>query len=405
MRMSSAPLTLALLNVAACAGCFVVSRTNAATSSTVQARGSAGLSVASMSEPESSSLDTSESDEADRRLLDLSGALSESEPLRDLRFGEGEPCLPVSTSRAAVSLTALATWPVNASSKASPAVAGSVVASFNHAQIDMLMGEWCNPLAKLQHLSSLRLKRIDSPAAAVDGTGEAERAWINAQLEPLLQEQARVRSLEIGQQQRELRNERLGFILIAVGLVTVVAIVLWRLRDLRRYRALSTRDGLTGIANRRHIFDRLESLLEGLAPDRGSLSVVLLDVDDFKAINDRHGHPVGDRVLQALAASLAGMLRPGDEVARVGGEEFLLVLPRTDRDGAVRVAARLREALRDLRVAAGGGAPITITASIGVATAGPGRDNPAALYAAADEALYRAKASGKNRFELAAAVS
>ena len=65
--------------------------------------------------------------------------------------------------------------------------AGSVVASFNHAQIDMLMGEWCNPLAKLQHLSSLRLKRIDSPAAAVDGTGEAERAWINAQLEPLLQ--------------------------------------------------------------------------------------------------------------------------------------------------------------------------------------------------------------------------
>ena len=145
MRMSKAPLTFALLKVAACAGCFVVSNTNAATSSTVQARGSAGLSVASTSEPESSRLeDASESDEAARRRLDRSGELSESE-LRDLRFGEelesesedldrrralrfgdgeGEPCLPVSTSRAAVSLTALATWPVNASSKASPAVAG-----------------------------------------------------------------------------------------------------------------------------------------------------------------------------------------------------------------------------------------------------------------------------------------
>ena len=117
MRISKAPLTLARLNVAACAGCFVVSRTNAATSSTVQARGSAGLSVASMSEPESSSLDTSESDDAARRRLDLSGELSESESLRDLRFGdpelseseslrlrdlrfgeaEGEPWRPVST--------------------------------------------------------------------------------------------------------------------------------------------------------------------------------------------------------------------------------------------------------------------------------------------------------------------
>ena len=120
MRMSSAPLTLARLKVAACAGCFVVSRTNAATSSTVQARGSAGLSVASMSEPESSLReDASESDDAARRLLDLSGELSESESARrDLRFGEelesesdaldrrrvlrfgeaeGEPWRPVST--------------------------------------------------------------------------------------------------------------------------------------------------------------------------------------------------------------------------------------------------------------------------------------------------------------------
>ncbi|MHA7816307.1 MAG: tetratricopeptide repeat-containing diguanylate cyclase [Pseudohaliea sp.] len=247
------------------------------------------------------------------------------------------------------------------------------------------------------------LQRENASERRLSQRAALENARQALQIE-LLQEQARVRSLEIEQQQRELRSERLGFILLAAGLVLVVAIVLWRLRDLRRYRALSTRDSLTGIANRRHSFERLENLLEGLAPGRGNLSVVLLDVDDFKAINDRHGHPVGDRVLQALAAALAGMLRPGDEVARVGGEEFLLVLPRTDRDGAVQVAARLRELLRELRVPAGGGALISVTASIGVATAGPGRDTPDALYAAADEALYRAKASGKNRFELAAAV-
>jgi len=151
MRMSKAPLTFARLKVAACAGCFVVSRTNDATSSTVQARGSAGLSVASTSEPESSwREDASESDEASRRrrtglALDsesdaarrdlrfgeeLESESEDFERRRDLRFGDGdgEPCLPVSTSRAAVSLTALATWPVNASSSASPAVAGSVVA-------------------------------------------------------------------------------------------------------------------------------------------------------------------------------------------------------------------------------------------------------------------------------------
>ena len=122
MRMSKAPLTFARLKVAACAGCFVVSNTNAATSSTLQARGSAGLSVASMSEPESSLReDASESDEMERRRLDRSGELSsesEERPLRDLRFGdpelsesedferrralrfgdgEGEPCLPALT--------------------------------------------------------------------------------------------------------------------------------------------------------------------------------------------------------------------------------------------------------------------------------------------------------------------
>ncbi|MEO1078040.1 MAG: tetratricopeptide repeat-containing diguanylate cyclase [Pseudomonadota bacterium] len=218
----------------------------------------------------------------------------------------------------------------------------------------------------------------------------------------LLQEQARVRSLEVERQQREQRNERLGFLLLVVGLALVAAIVLWRLRDLRKFRELSNRDDLTAVANRRCIFEQLQALVTGPAEGRGDASIVLIDVDDFKAINDHYGHPAGDQVLQSTAQALSGILRPGDEIARVGGEEFLLVLPRTDLQGAERVAKRARETLEALRVTVDGNLIVTITASIGIATTAPQRDTVDALYAAADEALYRAKAGGKNRVELAA---
>ena len=218
----------------------------------------------------------------------------------------------------------------------------------------------------------------------------------------LLEEQARVRSLEVERQQREQHNERLGFLLLVLGLVLVAAIVLWRLRDLRKFRELSNRDDLTAVANRRYIFEELEALLNTLAPARGGASIVLIDVDDFKAINDCHGHPIGDRVLKATADALAGILRPGDEIARVGGEEFMLVLPRTDLIGAAQVANRALEALGELRVTIDGDLVVAITASIGVATTAPDRATVDSLYAAADKAMYRAKAEGKNRVELAA---
>ncbi|MEL7044297.1 MAG: GGDEF domain-containing protein, partial [Pseudomonadota bacterium] len=184
----------------------------------------------------------------------------------------------------------------------------------------------------------------------------------------LLQEQARVRSLEVERQQREQRNERLGFLLLVVGLALVAAIVLWRLRDLRKFRELSNRDDLTAVANRRCIFEQLQALVTGPAEGRGDASIVLIDVDDFKAINDHYGHPAGDQVLQSTAQALSGILRPGDEIARVGGEEFLLVLPRTDLQGAERVAKRARETLEALRVTVDGNLIVTITASIGIAT-------------------------------------
>lgn len=220
----------------------------------------------------------------------------------------------------------------------------------------------------------------------------------------LLQEQARVRSLEAERQQRELRSERIGLIMLVAGLALIAAIVLWRLRDLRRFRELSIRDDLTSLANRRFIFEQLRALLAGLRQDLGVVSIVLIDLDDFKNVNDRHGHPVGDRVLKVVARAIAEILRPGDEVARVGGEEFLLVLPRTDLADATGVAHRARETVESLRVPVDGDESIQVTASFGVACTTPNRHSVDALYAAADEALYHAKEQGKNRVELADAA-
>lgn len=217
----------------------------------------------------------------------------------------------------------------------------------------------------------------------------------------LLQEQARVRSLEFDRQREGLRQQRLWTVfLICIGLI-LVAIVLWRLRDMRRWRELSNRDSLTGVGNRRHAFARLEALLKDLDPSRGQLSLVLLDLDDFKSVNDRYGHPVGDRVLKEIGTALSSLLRPGDELSRVGGEEFLLMLPRTGLEGACITAARIRQAIGELRVASGTGDTLRVSASIGVAAVTPACDNADALYAAADAALYRAKAGGKDRVEAA----
>jgi two-component system cell cycle response regulator len=216
----------------------------------------------------------------------------------------------------------------------------------------------------------------------------------------LLKEQSRVRSLEIATQQRDLRLQQVRILVLLVLVTLAAGLIAWRFRETRRLRRLSKQDSLTGIYNRRYIFERLSKQLETLSPTRGQLSVLLFDIDDFKSVNDRHGHPVGDAVLQSLAGAFREGLRPGDAVARVGGEEFLVLLPRTGPEEALAVARRLNGLVRSLPIRAGR-ETLHVTISIGVASAAQGRSTAEALYAAADEALYRAKAHGKDRSELA----
>jgi diguanylate cyclase (GGDEF)-like protein len=163
---------------------------------------------------------------------------------------------------------------------------------------------------------------------------------------------------------------------------------------------LSSLDGLTGIPNRRHFDELYAAEWKRASRDGTPLSVILVDIDHFKAYNDRYGHQAGDDCLRRVAAALKPMAkRPGDSVARYGGEEFVVILPETHQVGAAAVAEAMRRAVSELALehaASQGEGRVSI--SLGTATVVPGESTSAsALLAAADEALYESKKSGRNR--------
>ena len=152
-------------------------------------------------------------------------------------------------------------------------------------------------------------------------------------------------------------------------------------------------DELTGLANRRSLERRLEATVAGVLRGRRRLSVLVLDLDAFKAINDRHGHGVGDDCLRAVARTIEASLRPGDMTGRLGAEEFLVILPDTGPKGAWLVAERLRALIGALAMLPAA----EITASVGVASLSPAVMSAGELLRAADHAMYEAKTTGRNR--------
>lgn len=170
-----------------------------------------------------------------------------------------------------------------------------------------------------------------------------------------------------------------------------------RLRAAELERASLT-DPLTGLGNRRQFDLRLREEFRRAERYRDSLALLLVDLDHFKAINDRHGHLCGDDLLRSVSGALGASVRSIDIVCRYGGEEFAVLLPRTSLEGAAAVARRTALAIAEARLETEDGSLLRVTASVGVATF-PGEDvhEPTDLVRAADSALYRAKRAGRNR--------
>lgn len=163
-----------------------------------------------------------------------------------------------------------------------------------------------------------------------------------------------------------------------------------------RIEKMAITDGLTGLFNHRYFQERLSSEFSRLGRLSMDLSILLIDIDYFKKINDTYGHPMGDEILKAVAATIRKTIRDIDIPARYGGEEFALLLPGTDSDGAVKMAERLRYSILKQRFPFEKG-EITVTVSIGISTAPADAKTKEELIKKADDALYQAKGKGRNR--------
>jgi diguanylate cyclase (GGDEF)-like protein/PAS domain S-box-containing protein len=189
--------------------------------------------------------------------------------------------------------------------------------------------------------------------------------------------------------ERPLADEESSFL---YAVANILGTALNRLRDEERTRYEAVHDPLTGLANRTLLLDRLSHALLRSEREGGSIGVLFIDLDNFKDVNDAHGHATGDRVLEELGARLQTAVRPGDTVARFGGDEFVVVCEEIDERTAVALGERLQRAI---------GVPLQIdgvhhrpTASIGIAL---GHSDPDTLLANADAAVYRAKGDGRAR--------
>ncbi|WP_325894111.1 diguanylate cyclase [Grimontia sp. NTOU-MAR1] len=198
----------------------------------------------------------------------------------------------------------------------------------------------------------------------------------------------------------EDKVEYLNVLVVAGVLATVVATLaaLWINRRRARWGKIANTDSLTGLYNRRYLSSQLDILKSGMANDGDPVCCLLLDVDHFKKVNDTHGHPVGDKVLTGIAELFKNNLRRNDICSRVGGEEFMLLLPSSHLEQAQLIAEDLRTRISELSFMTEQGDEFSVTASFGV-SAVDSNQSLSDIYSEVDKLLYRAKQNGRNRVE------
>jgi diguanylate cyclase (GGDEF)-like protein len=251
------------------------------------------------------------------------------------------------------------------------------------------MGQWQNAY------QSLRAQRI-----VIDRVNERRQSEQAARLRLQFNSEkdaAQLQALEqLNARERALQHTQETALALALALLCATGLYAWQKWKLARHlRALAMVDDLTRIANRRAILALGEDLLRQARLSGSELSVLVIDIDHFKDINDQLGHAVGDRVLRHVALLIGNALRPRDGLGRLGGEEFLALLPATGAEAAVVLAERVRTIVAAATVAAHA-QPVRLTISVGIATARRGEPF-ARLLDRADRALYRAKSDGRNR--------
>jgi len=208
--------------------------------------------------------------------------------------------------------------------------------------------------------------------------------------------------LILGNRKERIFDLELASIISLIG--NNVSLVLDKIRLFKEMERLSITDPLTGLFNRRYFYDALEKEIERVKRYKSSFSIVLLDIDDFKRVNDEYGHLAGDRVLQILADILRRTLRKVDIIARYGGEEFILLLPNSEKEEAELIANRIREEVSktvfECKSDKGVDVICPITISGGITTCPDDFIELDKLLSAADRAMYEAKSLGKNRIVL-----
>jgi diguanylate cyclase (GGDEF)-like protein len=176
------------------------------------------------------------------------------------------------------------------------------------------------------------------------------------------------------------------------------SIAIMNARRVSELSAKANHDGLTGLINKRHFLVELGTLIHRAESENQPLGIFIFDIDHFKKYNDANGHLKGDELLKAMAALIKRSVRPGDMVGRYGGEEFLVAMPRADRDGALALAERIRQAVESHPFEHGDKQPLgRITVSGGVAAFPHDGSQGGELIHGADQALYEAKRGGRNR--------
>ncbi|SEP11241.1 GGDEF domain-containing protein [Aquisalimonas asiatica] len=262
-----------------------------------------------------------------------------------------------------------------------------------------VVAEFDDVNARLPRLESLVDRAVDHPevheeldmlAMEVEDT----LAFIYSQLH-------QINHAAAAEQRRMTRWLSIAVVTLGVLVLAIIGVLLWTIDKVVGQKTalerLTVTDSLTGLPNRRAMVQRMEQTLSLAQRNGRPVSLALIDADHFKTINDQDGHPVGDAVLRALAQHLGQQVRQTDLLARIGGEEFGLLMPETDEHGAHELCERLRDSVESLPLPVIRSGP-TLTVSIGVATGHPDRGiNFNTLYLKADQALYAAKHAGRNR--------